>query len=98
MPAKWRQTARVSLFFDAGNVFYTDKSIKFFGPDQVSPANYNFSLSRVKMATGVSVEWLAPLGLFRFSLGYPLNPTHSNLTNRWGDETEIFQFSIGQAF
>ena len=98
MPAKWRQTARVSLFFDAGNVFYTDKTIKFFGPDQVSPANYNFSLSQVKMSTGVSVEWLAPLGLFRFSLGYPLNPTHSNLTNRWGDETEIFQFSIGQAF
>ena len=48
---------------------------------------------------GVSVQWLAPLGLFRFSLGLPLNPQHALPNNRsWGDETEVFQFSIGQAF
>jgi outer membrane protein insertion porin family len=98
MPEKWRQTARVSLFFDMGNVFSTSKDIKFFGPDEVSPANYNFSFGNLKRSAGVSVQWLAPLGLFRFSLGLPLNPVHSNLTNNWGDETEVFQFSIGQAF
>jgi outer membrane protein insertion porin family len=98
IPEKWRQTARVSWFFDQGNVFSTSKDIKFYGPDGVSPANYDFSFHDIKRSTGVSVQWLAPLGLFRFSLGFPLNPTHSNLTNQWGDETEVFQFSIGQAF
>ncbi|HVO49107.1 MAG TPA: outer membrane protein assembly factor BamA [Steroidobacteraceae bacterium] len=98
MPAKWRSTARVSLFFDMGNVFSTSKDLKFFGPDGVSPADYNFAFKDLKRSAGVSVQWLAPLGLFRFSLGMPLNPRHSNLTNNWGDETEVFQFSIGQAF
>jgi outer membrane protein insertion porin family len=98
MPEKWRQTARVSLFYDMGNVFSTSKDLKFYGPDEVSPANYNFSFHDLKRSTGVSVQWLAPLGLFRFSLGLPLNAVHSNTTNNWGDETEVFQFSIGQAF
>ncbi len=98
MPAKWRSTARVSLFYDMGNVFSTTNALKFFGPDGYSPANYNFSFKELKRSAGVSVQWLAPLGLFRFSLGVPLNPKHSNLTNNWGDETEVFQFSIGQAF
>jgi outer membrane protein insertion porin family len=98
IPAKWRSTARVSAFFDMGNVFSTSKSLKFYGPDSVSPVNYNFELKDLKRSTGISVEWLAPLGLFRFSLGLPLNAQHGNTTNSWGDESEVFQFSIGQAF
>jgi len=43
------------------------------------------------------VQWLAPLGLFRFSFGIPLNAFEGN-TVRFNDETERFQFSIGQAF
>jgi outer membrane protein insertion porin family len=43
------------------------------------------------------VQWLAPLGLFRFSYGIPLNSFEGD-TVRFGDETERFQFSIGQAF
>jgi outer membrane protein insertion porin family len=81
-----------------GNVFSTSKSLKFYGPDGVSPVNYNFDLKDLKRSTGISVEWLAPLGLFRFSLGLPLNAKHGNTTNNWGDESEVFQFSIGQAF
>jgi len=98
MPAKWRSTARVSLFFDMGNVFSTSKDLKFYGPDGASPADYNFSFKDIKRSAGLSVQWLAPLGLFRFSLGVPLNAQHSNGSSSWGDETEVFQFSIGQAF
>ncbi|MDB6105977.1 MAG: hypothetical protein JWO52_5976 [Gammaproteobacteria bacterium] len=98
MPSKWRSTARVSLFFDMGNVFSTSKSLKFYGPDGASPADYNFSFKDIKRSAGVSVQWLAPLGLFRFSLGLPLNAQHSNGSSSFGDETEVFQFSIGQAF
>jgi outer membrane protein insertion porin family len=98
MPSKWRSTARVSLFYDMGNVFSTSKDLKFYGPDGASPADYNFSFKDIKRSAGISVQWLAPLGLFRFSLGLPLNAQHSNGSSSWGDETEVFQFSIGQAF
>jgi outer membrane protein insertion porin family len=98
MPAKWRSTARVSLFFDMGNVFSTSKDLVFYGPNQATVDNYNFKFSELKRSTGISVQWLAPLGLFRFSLGLPLNAKHSDNNTTWGDETEVFQFSIGQAF
>jgi outer membrane protein insertion porin family len=98
MPSKWRSTARVSLFYDMGNVFNTNKNVVFFGQDQVTVNDYSFSFRDVKRSAGISVQWLAPLGLFRFSLGLPLNATHSNYPYTWGDETEVFQFSIGQAF
>jgi outer membrane protein insertion porin family len=98
MPAKWRQNARVSLFFDVGNVFYTGNKIQFFGPDGVTPVTYHMDgWSDLKRSVGLAVEWLAPLGLFRFSFGVPLNATHGTITT-WGDQTEGFQFSVGQAF
>jgi outer membrane protein insertion porin family len=100
MPEKWRENARVSLFFDVGNVFYTGNKIQFYGPDGVTPAYYHLNgWEDLKRSTGIAVEWLAPLGLFRFSFGVPLNATHSDPLGRtWGDQTEGFQFSIGQAF
>jgi outer membrane protein assembly factor BamA len=45
----------------------------------------------------LSLEWLLPLGLFRFSYGIPLNASKGNSV-LWPDERERFQFSIGQAF
>jgi outer membrane protein insertion porin family len=98
MPAKWRSTARVSLFYDMGNVFSTTKSLVFYAPNGITPESYNFKISDIRRSAGISVQWLAPLGLFRFSLGVPLNHTHYNYATTWGDESEVFQFSIGQAF
>ncbi len=60
--------------------------------------NYNFAFNKLKESVGVSVQWLAPLGLFRFSLAVPLNATRELDGVTWGDETERFQFSVGQAF
>ncbi len=98
MPEKWRENARVSLFFDVGNVFYTGNKIQFYGPDGVTPETYHLNgWSDLKRSTGIAVEWLAPLGLFRFSFGVPLNAKRETITT-WGDQTEGFQFSIGQAF
>jgi outer membrane protein insertion porin family len=104
MPAKWRQSARVSLFFDMGNVFYTGNKIQFYGPDGVTPVNYHMEgWGDLKRSVGLAVQWLAPLGLFRFSFGVPLNAKHSTLCGAgnsctWGDQTEGFQFSVGNAF
>jgi len=104
MPAKWRQSARVSLFFDMGNVFYTGNKIQFYGPDGVTPVTYHLDgWGDIKRSVGLAVQWLAPLGLFRFSFGVPLNAKHSTLCGagnscQWGDQTEGFQFSVGNAF
>lgn len=106
MPAKWRSSARVSAFFDMGGVYETGSKIKFFGPNNFTEQSYRLTQwSDIRRSVGISVQWLAPLGLFRFSLGVPLNahkadnnqfsPTYNT---RWGDQTEVFQFSIGQAF
>jgi outer membrane protein insertion porin family len=98
MPAKFAQTARVSAFLDMGGVYQTNGDIKFYGPDNVTPACYTLRCEGLKRSVGIAVQWLAPLGLFRFSLGLPLNPQHGNGITTWGDETEVFQFSVGNAF
>ena len=99
MPSKYAQTARVSLFFDMGNIYQTGTKLKFFGPDGVSPEDYQFKgWNSLKRSVGVAVQWLAPLGLFRFSFGVPLNAKHGDGITTWGDETEGFQFSVGNAF
>ena len=102
MPEKWRNSARFSIFFDIGNVF-SNQDIVFRAPDDNNPltipseVDYSFSYDQLKQSVGVAVQWLAPLGVFRFSYALPLNDEGGTL-NSWGDETEGFQFSIGQAF
>jgi outer membrane protein insertion porin family len=98
MPAKFAQTARVSAFFDMGGVYQTGSIIKFYGPDEVTPNCYTFKCEGLKRSVGVAVQWLAPLGLFRFSLGMPLNAKSGDGITTWGDQREVFQFSVGNAF
>jgi outer membrane protein insertion porin family len=97
VPEKWKSAARVSWFYDIGNVFQTGTAVKFLGVDDITPVTYHFSYANLKQSTGIAVQWLAPLGLFRFSYGIPLNAFPGN-TVQFADETERFQFSIGQAF
>jgi outer membrane protein insertion porin family len=51
----------------------------------------------LKKSAGIAVQWLAPLGLFRFSYAFPSNAEKGDAF-RYEDEIERFQFSIGQAF
>ena len=95
LPEKWSSQARASLFYDVGNVFNTGE-VQF--TDKLgSPMEYKPDLDELRASVGVGVQWLAPLGLFRFSYAYPLNPYDGN-DRYYGDEVERFQFSIGQAF
>jgi len=96
MPEKWRNSARVSLFYDIGNVFATEHQ-NFVGQDHTTPVDYRFGYDKLKRSTGLAVQWLAPLGVFRFSYAIPLNATPSDGIH-YQDEREGFQFSIGQAF
>jgi len=96
VPEKWKTTARISLFFDIGNVFSTGH-VNFTGRDGVTPVEYKFAYDQLKQSAGIAAQWLAPLGIFRFSYAFPLNADEGDAIH-FKDETEGFQFSIGQAF
>ena len=77
-------SVRLSAFFDIGNVFL-DKL-----PTYNSTEN-GFDASQLRMSTGLSFVWLAPIGPLRFSYGTALNDVP-------GDDLRAFQFSIGSFF
>ncbi|MDJ0917891.1 MAG: outer membrane protein assembly factor BamA [Woeseiaceae bacterium] len=95
LPEKFSSQARASLFYDFGNVFNTGEVA--FTDNLGAPISYEPDFDELKVSVGVGVEWLAPLGLFRFSYAYPLNKYDGN-DRFYGDDVERFQFSIGQAF
>jgi outer membrane protein insertion porin family len=95
LPDKFASQARASIFYDVGNVFNTGEVD--FTDKLGSPIEYKPSFNELRESVGVAVQWLAPLGLFRFSYAYPLNSYEGN-DRYYGDELERFQFSIGQAF
>jgi outer membrane protein insertion porin family len=95
LPDKFASQARASIFYDVGNVFNTGE-VKF--TDKLgAPIEYKPDFDELRTSVGIGVQWLAPLGLFRFSYAYPLN-AYSGNDRYYGDELERFQFSIGQAF
>ena len=95
LPQRFRQNARLAAFFDVGNVFSTSDLV--FYDRMGDPLSYDFDTSKLKRSVGIGAEWLAPLGLLRFSFAAPLNADPE--TDRfWGDEVERFQFSLGGAF
>ena len=95
LPDKFASQARASIFYDVGNVFNTGEVA--FTDKLGAPIEYKPDLDELRTSVGIGVQWLAPLGLFRFSYAYPLNAYSSN-DRYYGDELERFQFSIGQAF
>jgi outer membrane protein insertion porin family len=100
LPQKFATSARLSLFYDIGNVFST-QGVDFFSKIQADgtrqPISYDFDYANLKKSAGIAVQWLAPLGLFRFSYAFPMNADKGD-NFRYEDEEERFQFSIGQAF
>jgi outer membrane protein insertion porin family len=96
LPQKFQTSARLSWFYDMGNVFSTGNRYTFLGPTR-QPVSYDFEYDKLKHSTGVAVQWLAPLGVFRFSYAMPLN-AYKGDAFLYEDEIERFQFSVGQAF
>jgi outer membrane protein insertion porin family len=77
-------SVRLSAFLDIGNVFLDT------APTFDSTQN-GFDASQLRISTGLSFVWLAPIGPLRFSYGVPLNDVP-------GDDLRAFQFSIGSFF
>jgi len=67
------KSVRMSLFFDAGQVFGKDQD----GKDQ------NFDLSDLRYSTGLSAAWISPIGPLKFSLGLPINKKKGDRTERF---------------
>lgn len=73
------------IFLDGGNVFMTECS-------RVSTnCNEGVEPSELRWSTGLGLTWLSPIGPLDFSLSKALNAKSD-------DDTEFFQFSIGQTF
>lgn len=96
LPQKFETSARLSYFYDVGNVFSTGNRHFFRGRDG-QQIDYGYEYDKLKHSTGLAVQWLAPLGVFRFSYAVPLN-AYKGDSHVYPDEIERFQFSVGQAF
>ncbi len=73
---------RMSAFVDAGATF---------GPSDDQGRFASFAFDDLRYSAGLAVLWVSPLGPLKFSLAQPL-------VTKDGDETEIFQFSLGNSF
>lgn len=83
-----RSRVRSSLFVDVGNVFSS-----YCTEEQLASNNCsNFKFDELRYSAGISVAWQSGLmGVMSFSLAKAFNS--SNI-----DETEVFQFNLGQSF
>lgn len=80
---QFAKTARITTFFDAGNVWQTG--------DSNSDVSHGFDLKDLRYSVGIGASWLSPIGALSVSLGFPLNAKD-------GDDVENFQFNLGQTF
>jgi outer membrane protein insertion porin family len=95
LPEKFQTSARLSLFVDAGQSYYLGDTQ--FRNRRGDRTDYRFDLDEVRSSAGIAIQWLSPMGLFRFSWAKPL--VYQEQTRRlFGDELEPFQFSVGTAF
>jgi outer membrane protein insertion porin family len=95
LSGKFASSARVSLFVDAGQSYYLGDTQ--FRNRRGDRTDYRFDLGEARISTGIAVQWLSPMGLFRFSWAKPLK-YQSETRREFGDELEPFQFSVGHAF
>jgi outer membrane protein insertion porin family len=84
----FEKSLRLGAFFDFGTVWTTDTPT-LDNVDLVAPTGV--SLSDLRYSAGLSAIWLSPVGALSVSVAYPLN-------EKEGDDTEVFQFGIGQTF
>jgi len=79
---------RLSWFVDAGNVFNT--STQYLAHANVYDAG-SFELSQIRVSTGISLHWQAPVGPIVINLGKPI-------IKKPGDISEVLQFNFGTTF
>lgn len=81
---KDQRSVQTTLFFDAGNVFDTD-----CGEKQLNC--YDVSMDNMRASVGLGLTWISGFGPMTFSIAKPINESEY-------DQTENFQFTMGQTF
>ena len=81
---KDKRSVQAVVFFDAGNIF--DTECNEFQKNCFSP-----DLGELRYSFGIGGTWISGFGPITVSLASPLNDNEF-------DETEVFQFSMGQGF
>jgi len=81
---KDQRSVQSALFFDAGNVFNTK-----CGDLEVNC--YSPEEGELRYSVGLGATWLSGFGPITFSVAKPLNSNEA-------DQTEVFQFSLGNQF
>ncbi|WP_150302689.1 outer membrane protein assembly factor BamA [Pseudomonas saliphila] len=88
-----QRSLRTVLFLDAGNVFDTNCSttnLEFEGGAE-NPGCGDIDAGEIRYSAGVGLSWLTALGPLGFSLGRAINDESE-------DDTQFFQFTLGQTF
>ena len=88
-----RIVGNAELFFPIPGL-KDDKSFRmsaFFDAGASFGTDQDFDFGSLRYSAGVTVLWISPLGPLKFSLAQPL-------VKKTGDETEVFQFSLGSTF
>ena len=81
---KDQRSIQSSIFLDAGNIFNTK-----CGNIQINC--FDIKKGELRYSVGLGATWLSGFGPITFSVAKPLN-------SQPGDETEAFQFSLGNQF
>ncbi|WP_194249313.1 outer membrane protein assembly factor BamA [Vreelandella salicampi] len=80
-----------SVFFDAGNTFLTSCYDVLEDDADRQRCNSGVDLGGLRYSVGVGLSWLTPVGPLTFSVAEPVNDESD-------DDTQFFQFSLGQTF
>ena len=83
------QSLRMSAFIDTGAAFGPGGSP--IGINGLQNTFKDFSFNDMGVSAGLAVLWVSPLGPLKFSLAEPL-------VKQPGDQTEVFQFTMGSTF
>ena len=86
-----KRSVQPSLFVDAGNTFLTECYDVLSEDEDRKKCNSGVEFSDIRYSVGVGVSWLTPVGPLTFSVAEPLNDEDE-------DDTQVFQFSLGQTF
>ncbi|WP_231566404.1 outer membrane protein assembly factor BamA [Litchfieldella xinjiangensis] len=84
-----QRSLQAGFFVDAGNTYLTDCYEVEAGRE--SSCESGVDLGELRYSAGIGLSWLTPVGPLTFSVAEPLN-------DKEGDDTQVFQFSLGQTF
>jgi outer membrane protein insertion porin family len=87
-------TGSAELLFPMPGLKEKDRSLRlstFVDAGNVWGQGEKIRLTDLRVAYGFAMSWASPIGPMKFSLGFPL-------VKKTGDDTQKFQFQIGQIF